>query len=89
MSQLVGGMSVMLCNPLILTPFCLPLFLFLIHGHSARPKCHHQQQAANDRGGLEEVVLEEVVHGLVGGDGPESVEIDVDSKKPHDEGQCC
>lgn len=81
------GKLVVLCNPLILPPLCLPLFLFLIHGHSARSECHHQQQTADDRGGLEEVVLEEVVHGLVGGDGPESVEVDVDCQEPHDEGQ--
>lgn len=66
---------------------CLPLFLFLIHGHSTRPKCHHQKQAANDRGGLEEVILEKVVHGFVGGDGPEGVEVNVDCQKPHDQSQ--
>lgn len=71
-----------------LYPLCLPLFLFLIHGHSTRSKRHHQQQTADDGGGLEKVVLEEVVHGLVGRDGPESVEVDIDSQEPHDEGQC-
>lgn len=76
-----------LCNPGYLNPHCLPLFLLLIHGHSARPKRYNQKQAADNWGGLKEVVLEEVVHGFVGGDGPESVEVDVDSQKPHDEGQ--
>lgn len=65
----------------------LPLFLFLIHGYSTGPKRHHQQQATDDRGGLEEVVLEEVVHGLVDRDGPECVEVHINSKKPHNEGQ--
>lgn len=81
------GKLVVLGNPLISSPLCLPLFLLLIHGHSTRPERHHQQQATDDRGGLEEVVLEEVVHGLVGGDGPESVEVDVDGQEPDDEGQ--
>lgn len=85
-SQLVGEVSGAVQSSR-LNPLCLPLLLFLIHGHSARSKCHHQQQTADDRGGLEEVVLEEVVHGLVGGDGPEGVEVDVDGQKPNDEGQ--
>lgn len=72
-----------------LTAHCLPLFLLLIHRHSAGSERHHQQQAANDRGGLEEVVLEEIVHGLVGGNGPEGVEVDVDDQEPQDQGQCC
>lgn len=65
----------------------LPLFLLLVHGYAAGAERHHQQQATDDRGGLEEVILEEVVHGLVGGDGPESVEVHVDGKEPHYEGQ--
>lgn len=79
------------CCAILLTypPLCLPLFLFLIHRNSARSKCHHQQQTADDRGGLEEVVLEKIVHGLVGGDGPESVEVDIDNQEPQDEGQRC
>lgn len=72
-----------------LTARCLPLFLLLIHGHAAGAQSDHQQQAADDRGGLEEVVFEEVVHGLVGGDGPERVEVDVDNQEPQDQGQRC
>lgn len=40
-SQLAGKL-VVLCL------LCLPLFFLLIHGHSTRPKCHHQQQASDD-----------------------------------------
>lgn len=83
------GKLVVLCNPLILLLLCLPLFFLLIHRHSARSKCHHQQQTADDWGCLKEVVLEEIVHGLVGGDGPESVEVDIDNQKPQDESQRC
>lgn len=70
-----------------LTARCLPLFLLLIHRHSAGSERNHQQQAADDRGGLEEVVLKEIVHGLVGGDGPEGVKVDVDNQEPQDQGQ--
>lgn len=80
----VEGPLVVLCDS---SAVLLPLFLFLIHGNPTGPQRHHQQQAPDDRGGLEEVVLEEVVHRLVGGDGPESVEVHIDGKKPHDEGQ--
>lgn len=72
-----------------LTARCLPLLLLLIHGHAAGAQSHHQQQAANDRGRLEEVVFEEIVHGLVGRDGPEGVEVDVDDHEPQDQGQRC
>lgn len=72
-----------------LTTCCLPLFLLLIHRHATWSESDHQQQAADDRGGLEEVVFEEVVHGLVGGDGPERVEVYVDNQEPQDQGQCC
>lgn len=77
------------CNPLILPPVSLPLFLFLIHRHSTRSKSHHQQQTTDDRGGLEEVVLKEIVHGLIGRDVPESIEVDIDNHEPQDEGQRC
>ena len=87
MSRSWGDLSGAGQSSYLIPSFCLPLFLFLVHGHAARTKRHHQQQAADDRGGLEEVVLEEVVHGLVGGDGPEGIEVDVDSQKPNDEGQ--
>lgn len=72
-----------------LTARCLPLLLLLIHGHAAGAQSHHQQQAADDRGRLEEVVFEEIVHGLVGRDGPEGVEVDVDDHEPQDQGQRC
>lgn len=72
-----------------LTARCLPLLLLLIHRHAAGSERDHQQQAADDRGGLEEVVLEEIVHGLVGGDGPEGVKVDVDDQEPQDQGQRC
>lgn len=29
------------------------------------------------------------MHGLVGGDGPERVEVYVDNQEPQDQGQCC
>lgn len=83
------GKLVVLCNPLILPPVSLPLFLFLIHRHSTGSKSHHQQQTTDDRGGLEEVVLKEIVHGLVGRDVPESIEVDIDNHEPQDEGQRC
>lgn len=72
-----------------LTARCLPLFLLLIHRHAAGSESDHKQQTADDRGGLEEVVFEEVVHGLVGGDGPEGVEVDIDNQEPQDQGQRC
>lgn len=70
------GNLVVLRNPPHLK--ILPFFLFLIHGHSAGPKCHHQKEAADHRCSLEEVILEEIVHGLVDRDGPECVEVHVD-----------
>lgn len=70
-----------------LTARCLPLFLLLIHRHSAGSQRDHQQQASDDRGGLEEVVLQEIVHGLVGRDGPEGVKVEVDNQEPQDQGQ--
>lgn len=36
---------------------------------------------------LEEVVLEEVPHGLVAGDGPPAVQVEVQSREPDDEDQ--
>lgn len=82
------GKLVALCNPRLL-PRCLPLLLLLIHRHAAGAQSDHQQQAADDGGRLEEVVFEEIVHGLVGGDGPEGVEVDVDDQEPQDQGQRC
>ena len=64
-----------------------PLFFLLVHGDAPRPQRHHQQQPPDDGQGLEEVVLEEVVHGLVGGHGPEGVEVDVDGEEPNHEGE--
>lgn len=63
-------------------PSLSPLLLLLVHGDAAGPQGHDQQQAADHRGGLEEVVLEEVVHGFVGRDGPEGVEGEVDAEQP-------
>lgn len=71
------GKLVVLGKPLILHHSCLPLFLLLIHGHSTWSQCHHQEQATDDGSGLEEVILKEVVHGFVGRDGPESIEVEV------------
>lgn len=59
-----------------------PLLLLLVHGDPPGPQSHHQQQAPDHRHGLEEVVLEEVVHGFVWGDGPEGVEGEVDAEQP-------
>lgn len=67
--------------------FLLPLFFLLIHGDSTRTQCNHEEKASNDRHGLEEIIFEEVVHGLVGWDGPESIEVDVDAKEPDDKSQ--
>lgn len=64
--------------------FLLPLFLLLIHGDSTRTQCNHKKEPSNYRHGLEEIIFEEVVHGLVGWDGPEGIEVDVDAKKPDD-----
>lgn len=71
------GNLVVLRNPPHLET--LPFLLFFIHGHTTRSKCHHQKKATDHRCGLKEVILEEVMHGLVGWDGPESVEVDIDS----------
>lgn len=67
--------------------FLLPLFFLLIHGDSTRTQCNHEEEPSNDRHGLEEIIFEEVVHGLVGWDGPEGIEVDVDAKEPDDQSQ--
>lgn len=64
--------------------FLLPLFFLFIHGDSTRTQCNHKEEASNDRHGLEEIVFEEVVHRLVGWDGPEGIEVDIDAKQPDD-----
>lgn len=64
-----------------------PLLLLLVHGDPPRPQGHHQQQAPDHRRGLEEVVLEEVVHGFVWGDSPEGVKGEVDAEQPDHESQ--
>ena len=64
-----------------------PLLLLLVHGHAAGPAGHDQQQSTNHRGGLEEVVLQEVVHGFVGRNVPEGIEGHVDDDQPDDERQ--
>lgn len=67
--------------------FLLPLFFLLIHGDSAGAQCNDEEKPSDYRHGLEEIVFEEVVHGLVGWDGPEGIEVDVDAKQPDDESQ--
>lgn len=64
--------------------FLLPLFFLLIHGDSTRAQRNHEEKPSNYRHGLEEIIFEEVVHGLVGRDGPEGIEVDVDAKQPDD-----
>lgn len=68
-------------------PLSLPLLLLLIHGHPAGPQCYDQQQPSDDGRGLEEVVLEEVMHRLVGGHRPKGVEVDIDGQQPYYQGQ--
>ncbi|KAF2978941.1 hypothetical protein EK904_014484 [Melospiza melodia maxima] len=58
-----------------------------IQQYSTRTQCNHEEEPSNDRHGLEEIVFEEVVHGLVGWDGPEGIEVDVDAKEPDDQSQ--
>lgn len=86
----VGGIVVFTCVSHPLSPPLprdLPLFLLLVHGDAAGPQGHHQEETPDDGHGLEEVVLEEVVHGLVGGDRPEGVEVEVDAEEPDHQGQ--
>ena len=51
----------------------LPSLLVLVETDAAGSKSDHEQEAANDRYGLKEVVLEEVVHGLARVDRPEGI----------------
>jgi len=59
-----------------------PFLLLLVHRDSARTEGDHHKEAADDRKGLEEIVFEEVSHGLVGRDGPPGVEIEVEDVEP-------
>lgn len=65
----------------------LPFFFLLVHGDTTGPQRHHKEQSSDDWHRLEEVVLKEVMHGLVGWDRPEGIEVDVDGKQPDDQGQ--
>lgn len=65
-----------------------PLLLLLIHGDATRTSCYHQEQTSDHRRGLEEVVLEEVMHGPVVRNGPEGIEVDVDDKEPDYQSEC-
>jgi len=59
--------------------------LALVDAHASRSERHQHEQAADDGEGLEEVVLEEVVHGAGGGVLPELVLVQVEDEQPADE----
>ncbi len=66
------------------TKISLPFLFVLVQADAARAEGHNEQEAADDRHGLEEVVLEEVVQRLVRLDHPERVGQEVDNGENDD-----
>lgn len=54
----------------------------LIHTVPTRPQRHHQQQSPDHRQSLEEIILQKIPHGLIIGDTPPGVEVEVEDSKP-------